>query len=58
MSVTPEQLKAEQRRYESAISVVEDVLTDALCATYKAVTGKEPSEQLRDELYNAIRFNI
>ncbi len=50
-------IKRNKERYTAAIDVVEDVVLDALLGTYQDVTGKKPSDRLREALYDAIRFH-
>lgn len=52
-----ETMKRVKRNYHQAHDAVVDVVLDALCTTYKEVTGKEAGDRLREELYQAIRFD-
>lgn len=42
------------RRKEDAT----DVVVNALAYTFKMVTGKDASDKLRDELFQAVRFHL
>lgn len=52
-----DELKRTAKRYHQAAEAAEDIVTDALCATYKHITGKEPSDRMRESIFDAIRFN-
>jgi phage gp36-like protein len=49
--------KETERRFHKAQEQVEEVLTDALCETYRRLTGKEASDRLADQFREAVRFN-
>lgn len=57
MGLTPEQVQRAQREYNRIQDSAIDVLVDALCDTIQQVTGRKPSDRLRDELFQAVRFN-
>lgn len=44
--------------YYRASEEVEWIVTDALCATYKKVTGKPVTDRIREALFDAIRFQV
>jgi hypothetical protein len=55
--MSPERLKEIRRSYERARTEIEGIVGQALCETYRKVTGKEPSDRLREAFEDAIRFN-
>ena len=57
--MTDEQIAAENekecRRTKERLA---ELVVDALAATFKRVTMKNASDRLREELYDAIRFEV
>lgn len=51
-----ERIKQIQRTYRSEMDDVEATLTNALCETYKEITGKRPSDKFADMIADAIRY--
>ena len=37
--------------------VLIDILVDGLLTKYEEITGKKPTDKLREELYQAVRFD-
>lgn len=49
-------LKRAEREFHEAEEAAASALTDAMCDTYKQVTGKQPGDYLRREIWYAVRF--
>ena len=50
--------KIAQQKFWHMSEELEWLVTDAMCTTFKRVTGREPNEHLREAVWNAIRFNV
>lgn len=50
--------KLDRARYHRAQDEKADALVSALCDTYTTITGRPASDRLRDELYQAVRFEL
>lgn len=42
--------------YHKADEARLDVLVNALCNRYEELTGKKPTDRLREDIYQALRF--
>lgn len=52
----PERIKQIKRAYHSEMAEVEATLTNALCETYKEITGKKASLKFEEAIAEAIRY--
>lgn len=50
--------KDSRRRYQQKVDAATDELVDALCQTYARVTGRVADDRMRDELWQAVRFDL
>lgn len=56
--LTPEETRAASREYHRARERATEAILDALCLTIKNITGVYPSDKLRDQLWEAIQFDV
>lgn len=47
---------AHKTDYQKQLEVCTDILVDALLCKYEEVTGRKPTDKLREELYQILRF--
>ena len=53
--MTPDQIAATRKKYDWAKDNVDEVLVNAMEATFKAITGAPFSERLREAIFEALR---
>jgi len=51
------ELKRTAQQYHRAAEVAEQIVADALCDTFRQITGKAPSDRMREAIFDAVRFN-
>ena len=55
--MTQQQIETYQEQFLKANDQVSYTLTNALCQTFKEITGSSPSQQLREKIYDALQFD-
>lgn len=56
--MTPERLKQMKTDYSRAEESLAEVVVNAMCETYREVTGKPASDRLVEELHQVVRFRL
>jgi hypothetical protein len=55
--MNPSRITELRRQYHRARGEVEDVVANAMCETYREITGQIPSDKLREAIAEAVRWN-
>lgn len=53
--MTPERLKQIKSNYNRASEALDEIIVNAMCETYREVTGKPASDRLVEALHEAVR---
>lgn len=55
--MTPDDIKKFKTAYQGHRTELAAILSNAFCAAYRDITGREASDRLRDKLFEAVEFD-